>query len=212
MTAQRDQAVVLVHGLWLSGWTMEYLARHLRRCGYRTHLFSYPTMRRSLRENALALREFSDRVEGSAVHYVGHSLGGVVIQAMFAFAAPARDGRIVTLSSPHGGSRAAVTVARRAWGRRILGESIGSLLRGERVAADMGGRDIGLIKGNLPVGLGRLVVDFPGANDGVVAVDEMHWPGARDEITVRAPHSGMLFSPRVATAICQFLRFGHLVR
>src|SRR5439155_5575717 len=76
-------AVVLVHGLWLSGWCMLLLAWRLRRCGFRTYRFSYRSVRKGLRENAAALRAFSDAIDASTVHFVGHSLGGIVIQAMF---------------------------------------------------------------------------------------------------------------------------------
>lgn len=201
-----------MHGLWLSGFAMVPIARHLRRCGFRPYFFRYPSVRRTLRENALALRAFSDRIEGSTVHYVGHSLGGVVIQAMFAHSPPARPGRIVTLCSPHRGSRSAQALARRRWGRRILGASIAELLGGEPPAADLSGHEVGLIRGNRSIGLGRLFADLGTANDGVVALDEMRWPGAGDEITFEVSHSGMLLSRRAAAATCQFLRFGHFVR
>src|ERR1051325_8793588 len=141
-------AVVLVHGLWLSGWCMLLLAWRLRRCGFRTYRFSYRSVREGLRENAQALRAFSDAIDASTVHFVGHSLGGVVIQAMFAYCPPARAGRGVTLGSPHAGSQTARTVARYRWGRRMLGRSIADLLAGEPGAVTFP-REIGLIKGTL---------------------------------------------------------------
>ncbi len=211
MSPAEGQAVVLVHGLWLSGWAMALLARRLRGCGFRPCLFSYPSVRCDLRENAARLRSFSDRIEASTVHYVGHSLGGVVIQTMFAYSPPPRPGRIVTLASPHRGSRAARALAQRPWGRRILGASIAALLRGEPPRG-LPDRDVGLIKAARPFGLGRLFVDLAAPNDGVLALDEMHWPGARDEITLDVSHTGMLISREVGKRVCEFLQLGRFVR
>lgn len=203
-----NQPVVLVHGLWLSGWMMAVVAWRLRRCGFRTYLFSYPSVRQGLRENATALRAFSDGIEGEVLHFVGHSLGGVVIQAMLAYCPPPRHGRLVTLSAPHLGSRAAKTLSRRPWGRRILGASIADLLRGQPPGSDFSAYEIGLIKGDRPIGLGRLFADLEHPHDGVVAVNEMRLPGARDEITLRVSHMGMLFSRAVGSSVCEFLAHG----
>jgi pimeloyl-ACP methyl ester carboxylesterase len=204
-------AVVLVHGLWLSGWSMGLVAWRLRRCGFRTYLFSYPSVRSGLRQNAEALRAFSDKIEGSTVHFVGHSLGGVVIQAMLAYCPPVRPGRVVTLGSPHAGSHSAKALARASWGRRMLGASIADLLRGEPPTRALS-REIGLIKGHLPIGLGRLFPGLEKPNDGVVAASESRLPGATDEISLWVTHTVMLLSSRVSVCACQYLRFGHFVR
>jgi pimeloyl-ACP methyl ester carboxylesterase len=209
---QQGSTVVLVHGLWFSGWCMSLIAWRLRRCGFQTRLFSYPSVRKTLRQNATALRVFSDTVEGGTVHFVGHSLGGVVIQSMLAYNAPPRPGRVVTLGSPHRGSQVARVLSRWSLGKRILGASIADLLRGEPPSCDLSARDIGLIKGDRSLGLGRLVPSLRRPNDGVVALEETHLPGVRDEITLHVFHTGMLFSRRVGTSLCQFLRFGHFVR
>jgi len=201
-----------VHGLWLSGWAMGFIARHLRRCGFRTYCFSYPTVRRALRENAAALRAFADGIAGDVLHFVGHSLGGVVIQTMLACCPPARGGRVVTICSPHAGTRAGAALARRPWGRRLLGRSIADLLRGAPYPADLGGREVALIRGDRPFGLGRFFARFDGPNDGVVALDEMRWPGAVDEILLPVSHTGVLFSRRAAAQVCHFLRFGRFAR
>jgi len=204
-------AVVLVHGLWLSGWCMALIAWRLRRCGFRTYVFSYRSVRRGLRENAEALRAFSDSIEGRTVHFVGHSLGGVVIQTMLACCPPLRSGRVVTLGSPHAGSYSARAFARVSWGRRMLGASIADLLRGELPTRDLA-REIGLIKGHLPIGLGRLFPGLEKPNDGVVAASESSLPGAADEISLWVTHTVMLLSARVSVCACQFLRFGLFVR
>lgn len=208
-TQGSGEPVVLVHGLWLSGWAMGYLARRLRAAGFRPYRFSYPSVRGSLRANAAALRHFSDTIAGSKIHFVGHSLGGVVIQTMMAYCPPPRPGRIVTICSPHRGSRAAETLSHRRLGRCLLGASMADLLRGESPPAPSRTREIGLIMGNLPIGAGRLFRGLERPNDGVVSLSEMQWPGARDQVVLHVMHSGMLVSRAAAAAAAQFLRKGH---
>ena len=69
--------VVLVHGLWMGSWVMSIMAMRLRRCGFRTALFSYPSMSNSLSENAAVLARFVAGLAVPRIHFIGHSLGGV---------------------------------------------------------------------------------------------------------------------------------------
>lgn len=202
------ESVVLVHGLWLGGWSLALLARRLARCGFDTYPYSFPTCRLDLRENAARLHAFAARVPGDVVHFVGHSLGGVVIRATLHGFDLNRPGRVVTLGSPHGGSAAAVQVGRTAFGRRWLGRSIGALLAGEARGLRPVRREIGVIAGSVPLGLGRLFVRHDEVNDGVVTVTEAGLAEASDSIVLPTSHSGMLVSRAVATQVCVFLRTG----
>lgn len=202
-----DESVVLVHGLWLSGWVMALLARRLRACGLSPYRFSYPSVGAGLRENGARLRRFAAEVPGETVHFVGHSLGGIVILAMLGQGWPERAGRIVTLSSPHRGSRAAERLSRFAWGRRMLGRSIADLQR-EPPVPGLCARAVGLVQGTMPVGLGRLIATLERPNDGVVSVAEMELADAGDRVRVHVSHLGMLLSSAVAAQTCSFLRHG----
>jgi pimeloyl-ACP methyl ester carboxylesterase len=205
------QPVVLLHGLWLTGSVMTYIAWRLRRAGFRPYLFTYPSVRLSLRENAQALRTFSDAIPGDAVHFVGHSLGGVVIQAMLAYCPPSRSGRVVTLCAPHRGNRAAQRLARRRWGRRVLGASLADLLKDGAPACDLSARELGVIRGDRSFGIGRLFSRLEEPNDGVVLLSETELPGATDAVTLHASHSGILLSRQAAAHTDQFLRFGRFI-
>lgn len=206
------EPVVLVPGLWLGGWSMGLIGRWMHDAGFATHPFSYPTVHNTLRESAHALRAFSDSVAGPAVHFVGHSLGGIVIRAMLAWYPPARPGRVVTLGSPHGGCHAATLFGASDWGRRMLGQGISDLLHGERLPCDFDGREIGIVKGDLSFGFGRLLFTLPQPNDGVISAEEADLPGAADSVTLPVAHSGMLCSYDVVRQACAFLRRGRFDR
>ncbi len=200
--------MVLIHGLWLSGAFLFFLARHLRACGFEVHTFSYASVRRDLRANAAALERFVARLGASRVHFVGHSLGGIVIRALFHYFPAQRPGRIVTLATPHRGSHVAARIARSRLGRRLLGASVRQLLTGDLHHWPLPARDIGVIAGTLPIGAGRLFTRTRVPNDGLLTIEEAALAGATDSILLRVAHTAMPFSRATAAQVCQFLRAG----
>ena len=204
------ETVVLVHGLWMSGWVMTALRRWLSRHGFRVVLFSYPAVTADLATNAATLDRFLARVPGERVHLVGHSLGGLVILTLLQRCPPARPGRVVLLGSPVAGCVAADGLARCTWGRALLGRSLPQWTPASAASA-LAVREVGMIAGNLGRGLGGLVTRFPGPHDGAVTVEETRLPGLADHLVLPVGHSGMLLSRAVAAGIARFLRHGRFL-
>lgn len=206
-TARRE-AVVLIHGLWLSGYALGYLARALRRQGFETHRFSYPSARTGLKQGAGRLNAFLQTLDVPVVHLVGQSLGGILVRALFHYFPGQRPGRVVTLGTPHQGSHAARRLLNRRWTRWMVGPAVRELEDGAPRAWPLPARDIGVIRGTVPIGLGRLVSRPAGVSDGLLTIEEASLPGATDDIALPVSHSGMLFSRAVVEQVCQFLRHG----
>lgn len=204
----RAEAVVLVHGLWLSGHSFMIQARRLRRCGYAVHAVSYRSVRDGLYANAARLDGFVRGLETERVHFVGHSLGGILIRALFHYFPAQSPGRIVTVASPHGGSCVGAVVSRVAAGRWILGKAVADLLADVVAEWALPPREIGVISGNLPIGLGRLFPALRPPHDGVLAVAETTLASATDHVVLPVSHTGMLLSVGVARQVCHFLRTG----
>lgn len=212
MSRARD-AVVLVHGLWFSGWSLRLLQRRLARAGFDAHVFSYPSVSCDLREAGDALRRYAERLSSPTIHFVGHSLGGLVIRALFHFHPDAVGaGRIVTLGTPHGGSAVARRLAAWRLPRRLLGRGIDDMMRGVPEGWVPPARPIGVIAGDYSLGLGRLIARFAEANDGTVTVTEACWRAANDSLVMPVSHFGMLFMPGVSAQIACFLRSGAFCR
>lgn len=210
-------SVVCVHGIWSRGFSLALLKRRLEReYGYRVRLFDYPSVRRSLDDNAKALADFLAGEGLAASHIVGHSLGGVVALRMLADGYSDVAGRIVCLGSPLTGSRTADRLNRRNWGAKIVGTSLGAGVLNTAAAewaSDVcRARDVGVIAGTLPLGIGRLFAKFDEENDGTVAVSETRLPGARDHIVMPVSHSSMLVSRAVADQAAAFLKRGTFLR
>jgi len=188
---------------------MEYHRRHLVRSGFAAISYSYPSVRLSLVENADDLVQFAHDLAAPHIHWVGHSLGGIVILCALARALHLPPGRVVLAGTPYRGSRAAQILERQAFGAQLLGRSVREWLAVPK-PMDFGGREIGVIAGSVGIGLGRVVApDLLQPNDGTVTVEETAVPGARDNIVLPITHTGMLASRAVAHQIAAFLRDGH---
>lgn len=205
-----EAAVILVHGLWMNGLDMTLLRRRIAAADYATHQFRYPTVRQSPAENARDLAAFASRLPQPVVHFVGHSLGGLVLRHLFHAHPDQRPGRVVTLGTPHQQSSAARGFLRLPPGRRLLGRSLEAGLLGE-VPGWNGGRDLGSIAGTLGLGPVWFIPDIPRPCDGTVAVSETLIEGMRAHVTVPATHMGLLISRRAAMQCLHFLEQGRFI-
>lgn len=197
---------VLVHGLWVPALVMTPLAARLQGAGYRCHLFAYPGRERPLEAHAERLARFAHDL-GTA-HFVGHSLGGlVVLEALLRHPATA-VAKVVLLGTPVRGNLAGRRLAQQGWGRWFLGASE-PLWREGRAARWTRPEPLGVIAGTQPLGLGRLFGALPGPNDGVVRLEETEVEGMRERKILPLGHSAMLLSARVAAQVGTFLAHAH---
>ena len=200
------EALILVHGLWLGGWSMQGLRLRLSRRGYAVYTLDYRSMAHGVDEHA---RRLAVRIAGlrePAIHLVGHSLGGLVILRYLRIHGEQRIARIVLLGTPVRACMAGLRFGNLAAGERLLGASRDiwrSLPDDYRPQCELGA-----IAGSRPWGLGRLVMRLPGTNDGVVRLEETEVGGMRDRIVLPVSHSGMLVSARVAREVAAFLERG----
>jgi len=194
--------VILVHGLWVPALVMTPLAARLHGAGFRCHLFGYSGRERPLAEHAERLTRFAQDI-GQA-HFVGHSFGGlVVLEALEAHRA-AKAANVVLMAAPARGNFGGRRLAQHGWGRWFLGASATQWREG-RSARWNRPEPLGVLAGSMPIGLGRLFGALPGANDGVVRVEETTVEGMRERVVLPVGHSVMLASARVAAQVVSFL-------
>lgn len=207
-----SELVILVHGLWLHGVTMVYMKRAIERCGYPVAAYSYPSVRLTLGQNAARLARFCAAQPHARIHFVAHSMGGLVALKAAEALAPIRCGRIVLMGTPYRDCYAGRRLLKMPLGRSILGRCMRESISGYGPAANAS-CEIGVIAGTGRIGLGRFFApELPRPNDGVVSIEETRVPGMRDHIVVPASHTGMLVSAEVASRVCVFLESGKFDR
>ena len=205
--------VILVHGLWMSGFELTVLRRRLHAAQLRTAAFNYASMSRPMSVHARALIDFARAQQTDQLHFVGHSLGGIAILRALQLTEDLPPGRAVLLGSPLQGSRAAQGIASKlSFGRAILGKSIYEECIDCQSREWTGQREVGVIAGSSRRGLGRLFANFEGEHDGTVLVEETQLPGAKDHVVLPASHSGLVFSGDVANQAVHFLTHGQFRR
>jgi pimeloyl-ACP methyl ester carboxylesterase len=198
--------VVLVHGLWFGAWSLGVLSRRLQKASFEPLRFRYRTTRAGLEEHAAALRHFIGSRGDPELHFVAHSLGGLVTLRMLADNGDLPPGRVVLLGSPLQGSASARKATALPGGRRLIGAVRPALSSG--ITMPLIGRDIGMIAGSRSVGLGMLLGGLDGPGDGTVAVSETRSEGLREHLVLPVTHTGMLLSRQVASRTVHFLRYG----
>lgn len=199
-----NEHVVLLHGIWMRGFSLAALRRRLESAGYVSHVFEYASVARGPEPSIAHLIEHVDALGAQRLHFVGHSLGGLVALQALRQAKKLPPGHVVCLGSPLNGSAAARSLARLPGGGWIMGKSL-DLLRNGLDRWD-GSRPVGAIAGRLPMGLGFVVGPLTLPNDGTVSVEETRLPGITDHCIVAATHTGLLFSEEAARQTIRFLR------
>jgi pimeloyl-ACP methyl ester carboxylesterase len=200
-------AAVFVHGLWLTGAESALMRRRLTaQHGFECHSFGYRTVANSMEPVIDRLAQFVQRIDADRVHFVGHSLGGLVLYRYFERERAAPPGRVVFLGSPTVKSKTAERVGR--W--PLLSSLVGKLVSAELVSPTgtrewRHERELGLIAGTRPLGLGRFFARFDEDCDGTIGVSETKLPGHTAHVTLPVSHMGMLISAAVASQVGRFL-------
>ncbi len=212
--------VLLFHGLGRRAASMGPMARALAAAGYAPTLAPYPST--ALGVEALVAGHVAPAVDrlldgGAArVHFVTHSLGGVLVRA---FAAARLDAgrplpggsRAVFLAPPHGGSEIADALHTARPVRAILGPALAELTTaGGSVPNGLGpvrGVEAGVVAGTRRlVPFGRA---FAGDNDGLVSVaSALSTPGLADTAVVARTHALIMRAPDVIALTLHFLATG----
>lgn len=204
--------LVLVHGLWMTGVETGLLRHRLAHDhGFRTHQFFYHTVSDDLATNVRHLQKFIAKIDSPSIHFVAHSLGGLVTLHTLATGVD-RPGRVVCIGAPLLGSSSARSLRRWPGGDWFIGKTLRQIMQDGGLREYCGDREVGVIAGTLSFGLGRLFGPLEEPNDGTVTVAETRLPGLSDHLEVAVTHTGLLLTPRVAAQTAHFLRRGRFAR
>lgn len=209
--------LVLVHGLKRTRASMWPAALLARRRGYAVFNWGYPSARRGILGHADALRRDLDALPplGEArIHFLTHSLGGIIVRALIAFASPPNLGRVVMLGPPNAGNEIAQHLRHTRLFRRFMGPSGLELGTGtESVPRRLNEAtfELGVIAGvrRRPALFGRWIGT---PNDGLVSVSATRLVGMRDHLIVHGGHALLPWNPRALSQAFAFLATGRFTR
>jgi pimeloyl-ACP methyl ester carboxylesterase len=195
------EVVVLVHGLGRTRISMMALEWVLEREGYEVLNWGYSSTCCTIDELADELAEDLRRADVASrerVHFVGHSLGNIIVRSLLADGLAIPTGRVVMLAPPNQGAERANRFA----------PAIGWLLRPLPEITTTGRSVPRLLQ--LPPGVEVGVI--AGRHDGKVRVSESHLPGESDHVTVPSAHTFIMLRSDVHRLVLDFLREGRFRR
>lgn len=208
-------AVVLLHGLGRRAIDLAVLATRLEARGFRVCNIDYESRVDSIE---IAAAEVSDGIRACGlanvhVDFVTHSLGALVLRALYAGPAPPRGRRAVLLAPPNGGSE----IVERLRGLTLFDALLGPLASQLGTdAADLPSRyppppiPFAVIAGDRWINpLGALWLPAP--HDGTVSVASTRLTGMSDHLVLPYTHTFIPYAEPVADAVEAFLRTGRFI-
>lgn len=210
--------VVLLHGISRTAASMRKIEHRLAAAGYHTANWTYPSRRHDLatiaEQLAPKLAMFAEWQE-APIHFVTHSMGGLVLRALLARYRPPGLGRVVMLAPPNGGSELADRLhflpPYRWWfgpaGKQLVTD------RNEESTTLFGTIDfeLGIIAGRRSLyPLASLLLPRP--NDGRVSVAATMVEGMTDHLTLPTTHPTIVRDPLAIEQVLAFLRDGRFRR
>lgn len=209
-----DEQVVLLHGLCRTSRSMEPMRRGLEQAGYRVRNIDYDS-------RAGKVETISDRVIGAVmeecrrdgarkIHFVAHSLGGILVRSYFSRHDASLVGRVVMLGPPNQGSEIVDRLG--SWRLFLLINGPAGCQLGTKEGAIPGqlgapNFEAGVIAGNRSINWINSVL-IPGPDDGKVSVERTRLDGMTDHLVVRAAHPWLMRKREVIEQTIYFLRHG----
>ena len=192
---------------------MTILESRLRKAGFRVVSFGYPSTSEEMEVLVDRLESEVARCcehEAEAVHFVTHSMGGILVRSYLDQQPFAYQGRVVMLSPPSQGSEVIDAFADSPMLRSVLGPA-GSKLGTDSTSIPS---QLGPVRFSLGIITGDRSLNplyswlIPGPDDGKVGVDRARVEGAADFLVVPATHTFIMNRRQVAEEVVYFLQHG----
>ena len=213
-TTSTPDGVVLLHGISRTARSFRRMELALQAAGFATLNLDYDSRRKPLDALAEDIRPavepFASGLNGS-IHFVCHSMGGLVARVYLARHRPARLGRVVMLGTPNGGSEIADRLKNLVAYRALFGPAGQQLVtrRDAATSAMLPAVDYatGVIAGNRSV-YPITSMGLPRPHDGRVSVAKTRLDGMAGHIVIRTSHPWLVRNREAIAQTIAFLRNG----
>ena len=193
---------------------MSKMAEVLRSQGFDVCNIDYPSREHPLDE--LAANHVAPAVEScfpnddAPIHFVTHSLGGIVVRQLAMTSAVPRMGRVVMLSPPNHGSEVVDKLGNWpmfGWLNGPAGKDLGTAADASPTRLGPATFELGIITGARTINP-FLSMMIPGDDDGKVSIENAKLTGMKDFMVVRCSHPFIMKSDRAIEQTVEFLKNG----
>ncbi len=208
-----NESVILLHGLGDVKLSMLKLESALKEEGYTTKNIGYSTTGETI--ESLAEKELSKVIEQykkigfKKIHFVTHSMGGLIVRYYLQDHTLPTGSRIVMLSPPNHGSEVADHFQESKFYKIIVGEVGQELATDSKILLELKPivPEVGIIAGNKSSNTYFSKI-IPGEDDGRVAVDNTKLTEMKDFIVVPSTHLTIKYNNEVIKQTVFFLKNG----
>lgn len=208
----KNDYVVLLHGILIGSWQMHPLSTFFAEQGYEVINIAYPSTDYNLEKlSSIVAADIKKRIIiDKPVHFIGYSMGGLVIRATLKKYKPKIMGRVVQIATPNKGSEIADRLKNNIFYKFLYGPAGQQLITDQSKIKSLFGPidyDLGIIAG---YGANNFIFKktFDGENDGTVAVNKVFIAGCKDYIKIRGTHFFMPFDTEVKSQALHFIKHG----
>jgi triacylglycerol lipase len=210
------ESVILLHGLARSSRSMLKMNAALKNAGYSVFNCNYPSRKQpiellSVNTIAQAIQHCLEEYHPTRIHFVTHSMGGIMVRYYLSQHSVPVLGRVVMLGPPNAGSELV---------DRLSGYQLFALINGpagkqlgtepSSLPNSLGPVDyeVGIIAGNKNLNLLSSIL-IPGDHDGRVSTQSARLEGMADFIQLPVSHSFMMNQQEVIQQTLHFLAQGN---
>jgi pimeloyl-ACP methyl ester carboxylesterase len=211
MDSEAD-SVILLHGLVRSDRSMKKLEQALLKAGYRVHNVGYASTRTNVEQLAEEAIGAALKLcpKAHKLHFVTHSLGGILVRQYLAHHEIENLGRVVMLGPPNKGSEVVDRLRDFPGFHFINGDAGLEMGTGETSVPNKLGAanfDLGIIAGTRSVNL-ILSCMISGPDDGKVSVENTRLEGMHDHLQMKVTHPFMMRNSKVIEQVIHYLETG----